>query len=100
MPASSAAASIDRPSSASRAKGFSHSTCLPAAMAARAMGAWVRGGVAMVTASTSCKGEGVVHRGEGPGDAEQAGALRPSWPGRGRPGPSPRSRQPGAPARG
>ena len=76
MPASSAAASMARPSAASRANGFSHSTCLPAAMAARAMGAWVWGGVAMVTASTPSQGEGVVHRGEGPGDAEQAGALR------------------------
>lgn len=47
-----AAASVTRPSSASRAKGFSQMTCFPAAMAASAITAWVWGGVAMATAST------------------------------------------------
>ena len=76
MPASSAAASTVRPSAASRAKGFSHSTCLPAAMAARAMGAWVWGGVATVTASTPSRANGLVHRGEGPGYVEHGGPVR------------------------
>ena len=65
MPASSAAASIVRPSAASRAKGFSQRTCLPAAMAASAISACVCGGVAMVTASTTVQREGLVDRGEG-----------------------------------
>jgi hypothetical protein len=35
--------------------GFSQSACLPAAKAASAMGAWVKLGVAMMTASTSSR---------------------------------------------
>ena len=51
-PASSAASSMVAASAASAARGFSHSTCLPAASACRVSPAWVRGGVAMVTAAT------------------------------------------------
>ena len=76
MPAASAAASTIRASAASRAKGFSQITCLPAPMAARVMSAWVWGGVATVTASTPARLEGVVHRGECERDVEQRGPGR------------------------
>ena len=51
-PAASAAANRRRASAASRANGFSHSTCFPASRASRTSGPWVCGGVAIVTAST------------------------------------------------
>jgi hypothetical protein len=51
-PKSATFASIVRASSASRAKGFSQSTCFPAATAASTISAWVWGGVATATAST------------------------------------------------
>jgi hypothetical protein len=41
------------PSAAVAASGFSQSTCLPAAAAAIAIGAWRKLGVAMLTRSTS-----------------------------------------------
>jgi len=56
-----------------RANGFSQSTCLPAAIAASAIGAWVCGGVAIATASA-------------PGRARaSARSVRPSGPRIGRP---------------
>ena len=60
------------PSVASRAKGFSHITCLPAAMAARAIAAWVCGGVAIGHRVDPVERQGVVHRGEGPGISNSA----------------------------
>ena len=52
MPAASAASSIARASPAFFANGFSHSTCVPAAMDCRTMPACVCGGVATATRST------------------------------------------------
>jgi hypothetical protein len=54
-PAASAAASSSRASAASRVNGFSHSTCLPAAITWCAMATCVCGGVAIVTASTPAR---------------------------------------------
>ena len=52
-PAASAAASICRASARSRAKGFSHITCLPALTASSTIGPCVCGGVATATMSMS-----------------------------------------------
>ena len=83
MPASSAAASTARPSAASRAKGFSHSTCLPAAMAARAMACVGVGRGGDGDRVHAVEGEGLVHRGEGRGECRTWRPAPPSWPGRG-----------------
>ena len=47
-PAASAASTISRASATVIAIGFSHSTCLPVAIAASAMSWWTRFGVAMI----------------------------------------------------
>ena len=52
-PASRAASYIVRTSAAFSPRGFSHMTCLPARAAASAIGACVKLGVAMITASMS-----------------------------------------------
>ncbi len=52
-PARSAAASSCSASAGSRAKGFSHNTCLPLCNASSTRAAWVCGGVATVTAAMS-----------------------------------------------
>jgi hypothetical protein len=53
--ARSAAATIARASATELARGFSHSTCLPASSAAMAISAWVSPGVQTSTSPTSSR---------------------------------------------
>ena len=71
-----AASSTARPSVVSRAKGFSHRTCLPAPMASSASSAWVCGGVAMVTASMPGSANASVRVRQAAGHLEHRGARR------------------------
>jgi hypothetical protein len=54
-PAFSAALAISAASCRSIASGFSQNTCFPAEIAARAIGAWRKFGVAMMTACASSR---------------------------------------------
>ena len=75
-PAASAARTSSRASARSRANGFSHSTCLPAATASSTTSACACGGVVTATTSTSSRAERFGAVGRRVRDAEQLGAGR------------------------
>jgi len=89
----------DRASAASAAKGFSHRTCFPAAMASRANWACVKGGLAMVTATASVTANASARDVQARGTSKSRARSASSPPGD-RPRPPPRSRRPAERGRG